>query len=568
MSGWAIRLLGEPAIFDATGHEQPVRGHQAWALLARVLLTPRPIERRSLAMELFPDVADPLGALRWCLASLRKALGCPTCLTGDPVVFGFPDAIAVDVWRLADADFDVAAAGPLLDGAEPRCSPEFATWLMVERERIAGIVESRLRQETIQALSMNALGRAVRLAELGARLSPFDERCHILLVKSLALAGRHDAALEHIERTERLFAAELGERPSSALRAAARRTVGLPAGVAPGASVAGLIEAGLAAVSAGAADAGIDCLRRAVAEAQTIRDGPLLARATLELGTALVHAVRGYDDEGAVHLHHSIALAQAAGDGRTATAALCELGYVEAMAGRRPAAAGYLADALAAAEDGSDLARIHGVIAFNLVDWGRVDEAFAHYGLSLDHARAVGNRRREIWSLGLGGWGHVVAGRFDEAATWLGECLDLVEKQNWIAFRPWPEAVLVEARLHQQHRPADLRPALEVAFALSCQIADPCWEGAVARALALTCAAEDDFGRALEWLGEARRRVVRDIDGYVALQVEIRATEAQIHRRAGHGDIADALGREWLALAARTHMDRHVALAAAFIAAS
>jgi tetratricopeptide (TPR) repeat protein len=261
-------------------------------------------------------------------------------------------------------------------------------------------------------------------------------------------------------------------------------------------------------------------------------------------------------------------LAQAAGDGRTAAAAQCELGYVEAMAGRRPAAAGYLADALAAAEDGSDLARIHGVIAFNLVDWGRLDEAFAHYGLSLDHARAAGNRRREMWSLGLGGWGHVVAGRFGEAAAWLGDCLDLADEQNWIAFRPWPVAVLAEARLHQQHRPADLRPALEVAFALSCQIADPCWEGAVARSLALTCAAEDDLGRALEWLGEARRRVVRDIDGYVALQVEIRASEAQIHRRAGHGDIADALGREWLALAARTHMDRHVALAAAFIAAS
>ena len=568
MSGLAIRLLGEPAIFDAAGDVQAVRGHQAWALLARVLLTPRPIERRSLAMELFPDVADPLGALRWCLASLRKALGSSTCLTGDPVVFGLAGEVSVDVWRLADDDFDVEAAGPLLGGAEPRCSPEFATWLMVERERIAGILESRLRHDTIRALSMNAADRAVRLAELGARLSPFDERCHILLVKSLALAGRHDAALEHIDRTERLFVAELGERPTSALRAAARRTPGSPAGVPPGASVTGLIEAGLAALSAGAADAGIDCLRRAVADAQALRDGPLLARATFELGSALVHALRGYDDEGSVHLHRSIALARASGDGRIAAAGLCELGYVEAMAGRRPAAAGFLSDALAAAESGDDLARIHGVIAFNLVDWGRLDEAFAHYHLSLEHARAAGNRRREMWSLGLGGWGHVVAGRFGEAATWLGDCLDLVEQQNWIAFRPWPVAVLAEARLHQQHTPADLRPSIEVAFALSCQIADPCWEAAGARALALTYAAEDRLERALEWLGEARRRVVREIDGYVALQVEIRASEAQIQRRAGNGAVADALGREWLALAARTHMDRHVALAAAFIAAT
>ena len=567
MSGWTIRLLGEPAICDPAGTEQVVRGHQAWALLARVLLTPRPIDRRSLAAELFPEVADPLGALRWCLAALRKALDCPNCLTGDPVVFGFPGVIAVDVWNLADGDLEIVASGPLLAGAEPRCSPEFSTWLLVERERIAAIVESRLRQETIQALSMNEPGRAVRLAEIGTRLCPFDERCHILLVKSLSLAGRQEAAQEHIERTERMFAAELGERPSSALRAAARRPVALPQGVAPGASIAGLIEAGLAAVSAGALDTGIEGLRRAVAAAQTSTDEALLARATMELGSALVHAVRGYDDEGAVHLHKSIALAKAVGYGRVAAIGLCELGYVEAMAGRRRAAASYLEQALEAAEDSNDLAKIHGVIGFNLVDWGRLDEAFDHYGLSLEHARAAGNRRREIWSLGFGGWGHVVAGRFGEADRWLESCLALVRHHSWLAFRPWPEAVLAEARLHQQHRPAELRPALEIAFALSCQIEDPCWEAAVARAMALTYAAEDDLTRALEWLAEARRRVIREIDGYVALHVEIRASEVQIHHRIGNSDLADALGREWLSLAARTHMDRHVALAAAFVAA-
>src|SRR5205085_9115644 len=128
---------------------------------------------------------------------------------------------------------------------------------------------------------------------------PFNESAHVLLVKSLALSGRYDAALEHVGATEAVFLAELGERPSAALRSAARRTISsAPGGISPEAFINSLLQSGLAALSAGAADAGIDCLRRAVGDAEKIKDGHLLARATFELGTALVHSVRGYDDEG------------------------------------------------------------------------------------------------------------------------------------------------------------------------------------------------------------------------------------------------------------------------------
>jgi len=94
--GRKIRLLGEPAIFDADGQSQPVRGHQAWALLARVVLARAPLDRRSLASELFPETVDPLGSLRWCLASLRKALNASECLNGDPVECNFAGDIEVD----------------------------------------------------------------------------------------------------------------------------------------------------------------------------------------------------------------------------------------------------------------------------------------------------------------------------------------------------------------------------------------------------------------------------------------------------------------------------------------
>jgi tetratricopeptide (TPR) repeat protein len=566
MTRTKIRLLGDPAILDEGGRVRPLRGFQAWALLARVLLARQPLDRRTLSAELFPETADPLGALRWCLASLRKALDCADCLIGDPVVFGQSDTIRVDVWNLDADDFDVEAAGPLLGSIEPRSSPEFATWLLVERARIAGVVDSRLRQDTIGALSVGDTARAVRLAELGARQNPFEESAHILLVKSLALSGQYEAATRHVEATEAVFLAELGERPSPALRSAARRTTSdRPGGISAETFVTSLIQSGQAALSAGAVETGVDCLRRAVSDAETIKDNALRACATLELGTALVHSLRGSDDEGAVLLMQSTELARVAGDAAIAAAGFQELGYVEALAGRRPVAARYLSQALDLAQDPNDLAGIHAVIGFNLVDWGRVAEGLEHYELALDHARSAGNRRRETWALGLGGWGMLAAGRLADADRWLGDCLALIEQQHWIAFHPWPVAVLSESRLRQDISPADLRPALEQACALSCHLQDPCWEAAVARALALTYAAENDLVRAMGWLNEARRRSVRNTDGYVGLRVAIVADQADLSRRQGRADTADAFGREWVALAARTHMDAHVERATAFI---
>ncbi len=165
----------------ATGSSQPVRGFQAWALLARVVLAQAPLDRRSLAAELFPETVDPLGSLRWCLASLRKALNSSECLAGDPIEANFPDGIAVDVLQLGQDGFDISQAGRLLGGIEPRCSAEFSTWLLVERERIAGLVEARIRQETMRAISVEDYERAIRLAELGVRGDSFNEGAHVLL---------------------------------------------------------------------------------------------------------------------------------------------------------------------------------------------------------------------------------------------------------------------------------------------------------------------------------------------------------------------------------------------------
>ena len=72
------------------------RGRKAWAVLTYLLLADRPPSRRQIAELLFGDADDPLGALRWTLAELRRALGVRG-LTGDPVATTLGDDVSVDV---------------------------------------------------------------------------------------------------------------------------------------------------------------------------------------------------------------------------------------------------------------------------------------------------------------------------------------------------------------------------------------------------------------------------------------------------------------------------------------
>ena len=125
-----IYTIGRPRIVADDGSERRVPGHQPWAVLARLLRTRRPIGRRELASEIFNDVEDPLGALRWCLASLRKALGAET-LQGDPITLNLPADTVVDVWDLETGVVPELASFRFLEGVEPAASAEFEAWLMI-----------------------------------------------------------------------------------------------------------------------------------------------------------------------------------------------------------------------------------------------------------------------------------------------------------------------------------------------------------------------------------------------------------------------------------------------------
>lgn len=557
-----LRLIGPPHVFDGDG-PRPVRGHQVWAVLVRVLLADRSLTRSELAAELFPETADPLGSLRWCLAAARRALDAPNALTGDPISLDLPDQVTVDLLDLLDGRYDESEVGDLLEGVEPRCSAEFDLWLMVQRQRVAARIDALLRREVIAASAMGHTDRALALAELAARRQMLDEGAQILLVASLRAAGRYDAATAAVDEVETRFRVELGTAPSPALRSAARTHVAAtPPGVPLRSRALSLLEAGQAALAAAAVDSGVETLRQAARVAEESSDNQVLGRCLRELGTALVHAVRSHDDEGALLLQRAAEVADAVGDASTAAAARRELGYVDALAGRRPDAEAHLAQAETLVEGDTDLlASIRSVRAFNLTDWGRLDDAIEEWGTALDLSRSAANPRRVAWALGLGGWAQVRAGCHGSAATWLRECLDLVTASGWISFRPWPVAVLAEAGLAAR-RPEPLLD-LHQEFALSCQLADPCWEGTTARALALQAAGGGDVEVALTWVDEARQRVGRETDVYVGMQGAILATDIELSTSRGASDRAASSARTLLELAARTHMDGYLDLAMA-----
>ena len=304
-----IRLLGRPALARDGRPAAPPRGSKSWGVLAYLLLAERPPSRRELAGLLFADADDPLGALRWSLAELRRALGAPGTLRGDPPVLDLPPDPEVDVLR-------EPLGGELLDGLSFDASPGFDSWLLVERRRLAGAAEALLHERALSELAAGRAAEALRLASEVVALNPLEESNHELLVRSLALSGDRAAALAQADRCAELFRRELGVAPSPAVRRAAyeepeRASAGPLAGGR--AAAIGQLEAGEAAAAAGAVDSALERLRRASSEAARCGDEALRARALVSLGTTLVHAVRGRDEEGAAVLHHAIAVAERAG---------------------------------------------------------------------------------------------------------------------------------------------------------------------------------------------------------------------------------------------------------------
>jgi DNA-binding SARP family transcriptional activator len=512
----AVRLLGPPQILRDGAPAPAPRGHKTWAVLAYLALSERPVARARLAELIFSGADDPLGALRWALAQLRRALGAPDALAGDPLTLGLPAGTLVDVRAITGEDADASLArGELLEGVEPGAGPVFDAWLLVERRRLAGASEALLHEAAHAAL---AAGRPLDGAALASRAlatDAFDEDAHELLVRCLTAAGDTKTALDHVAACEALFRRELGRGPDARVRrAAGPPEAGTPHAAGDRAAALGQLEAGRAALDAGAVEPGLACLRHACAEARAVGEPALLATALATLGVALVHAVRGRDEEGAAVLHEALALADEHGERDVAAKVCRELGYVEVQAGRSVSAGRWLLRASQLVRLDEERAAVLAVRGMALADRAHYEPAIRMLEASIAIARGCGDERRAAWSLAILGRVRVVRGELTEAEEVLEGSLALVRQTGWIAFQPFPEALRAEVALRRGD-PQHASELLDHAFPLGCRLGDPCWEAVAARAWGLLHEAAGEREAALARLRDAALRAVRAADRYL-----------------------------------------------------
>ena len=413
----------------------PPRGHKSWAVLAYLVLAQAPVGRARLAGLLFGDADDPLGALRWTLAQLRRALGVTDGLRGDPLELG--SGRGVDVLALAAATPDPALArGELLEGVEPGAGEVFETWLLVERRRFAGparrcCARPRSRRSPA-ARPLDAAALATRV--LGAQ--PVGrERARA----ARALPGARGATAAPratTRRSRRCSGASSAARPTRACAARGRRQDRRSPWATARPRSASSRRGRRRSPPARSSPASPACARRARRRA-AVGDPALLARTLAALGEALVHAVRGRDEEGAAVLHEALALAETAREGVPRAGVRRGPGGPRGVGGPLAAAGGGAGRATASARRSSACAGWRSRTA---------PATRRRSSCCASRPRSARGTAQAAWSLGHPGPRAAAARRAGGGGEALDRSLALVEAEGWVAFQPFPRRCAPRSR--------------------------------------------------------------------------------------------------------------------------
>ena len=513
-----ITLLGPPAVRRAGGRAPAPRGSKPWLLLAYLVLADRPVPRSRLAGLLVDDADDPGAALRWNLSQLRRALDGVADLHGDPLRLDVRPGTVVDVRVVASGAWAEALAlpgfgGELLESVVPRGSAALELWLAAERERVAGLTAAILHEAAHSRLARGEVASAVDLAGRLVAAEPLAERGHELWVRALVAAGDRPAAERRVLECRALFRRELGVEPSPSLAAALRPPV-VTATVRSPAVVDAAVETGDGAALAGAYERSIDLLRTGVDGARGLGDDVRLASALGSLGRVLVHGVRGSDEEAVTVLHEALLAARRSGSADAAARAALELGHVEVLRGRYPRAAMWFGRSGRLAGDDARLRAWVGVFAgIARTDQADYPEAVAVLDEAVADARAAGDARAEAYALTALGRLRVLRDEREAAVAVLDRACAVAQDLGWTSFLPFPRSQRAEVLL----RDGDLARAdagLEGAYALACQVGDPCWESYALRGRGLLAAARGDDAAALDLLTEAPTACRRQRDAH------------------------------------------------------
>lgn len=527
--GLFVHLLGAPRLERDGSLTEPPRGHKAWGLLTYLVRTRVPPTREHLAGLLFSEADDPLGALRWTLSALRRQLGPDAELGGDPVRLVLAPGTRIDVDVLGSGTWTEAVSLPgfgrdLLEGLAFRSSPGFGLWLDSERRHVTGTTAAVLHHAALARLARSEVAGATAHASALVRLAPYDENAHVLLVRCLREAGDPAAAHRHVVATTARFERELGRSPSHALRAAAASPVRSEPPVPGRSGVLAQLEAAEAALAAGAVEAGIEVMRGAVAGARGVGDAALLARALVGLGASLVHAGRGTDEEGAAVLHEGTLLAEASGRGDVAARGWREIGWIQFLRAeyeRAERSLGRIAGLDGVSEEERAWADV--ILGSGRHDLGDHEAAAQALGSALERSERLDTGQPLTLALTHLARLHLSRGEDDEACVLLDRALRVCALRGLTAFVPWPESFRGEVDLRRGDVDA-AEARFEHAFALACQVGDPCWEGIAMRGLGLVAAARGETARAFDLLVQAPRQCRRLPDTY--LWIEAYALEA------------------------------------------
>lgn len=513
-------LLGRAhAVRD--GQPVDVRGTKAWALLAYLLVADGHADRRRLASLLFPDAADPAASLRWNLSQLRRVLGIG--LDGDPLTLTLPEGTWVDLEVLANGETveaaEVALRGHvLLDGVAPDGLEAFRAWLDGERRHVAALCAAGLREAAVLRLARGDAQGAAVLAERVVRLEPFDENAAVMLVRALREADRPRDAEAVATATVVRFRSELGIEPTSALWSAAHASTGGAGRRGGVAAVQAQLEAGEAAIAAGLPDAGIDALREGLGGARALNDAGWLARSLTALGSALIHAIRGSDQDGLALLHEAIPLAVDRDLPGVAAKATRELGYVDLLRGRYERAQRWFATAAVhAVGDDEELAWIAAFAGAARTDVGDHPAAVGLLDEAVGRADASDAPQASAMALAMRGRLRLFLDDLDGATGDLDRSVAVARAASWRAFVPWPQTIRAEVA-YRRGELGHATKVLETAHATSLQVGDPCWEAMALRGLGLTRTAGGDLDVGLDLLEDSPHQCRRLPDTYLWIE--------------------------------------------------
>ncbi|MGN7251980.1 tetratricopeptide repeat protein [Arthrobacter sp. SAFR-014] len=568
-----IRLLGPPRI-EALGASPPQpRGRKAWAVLAYLALQAAGTGRSRTATLLFPDAADPLGALRWNLSELRRTLAGVT-LDGDPLRLALQPPWRCDAVELVGAGAiprpdPHSLNGQLLEGLSFGDCPVFDSWLADQRYRLENCAQSLLYESSVSALASGDPRGAAELAARALQRDPFHTDCNAVLVRALVAIGEHRHAREHVAKCANLYRDELGmPLPPEIRRALSGAEPEADPGVpATAATVRSYLDAGGASLSVGAVDRGLDQLRLAVVLAQRTPDHHLLAESLVTLAGAMIHQAGGRGAEVADFLHRALSAEASPADAPkdrvqaekhdgvspTTAAAYRELGYLSVQRGVPDRAAGWLAQARKAAggfpEEQARVLAIQGMLASDTARYGEAVEALT---ASVRLAREARNRRQLAFSSALLGRVWLLRGELELGAETLDHAWEWILAEHWTAFEPFVAGVRGETYLAA----GDLEAAAEMidrSWVMADLAGDHCYMALAAGAEARLFLAHGDLAAAQHWVERGMEPRPWYL-WYSARLLDVAAEVAMAARSEQAGEVVERLG----ALASRSGMREFV----------